>query len=320
MIKWGIIGAGNIAHRFATSLASFENAQLVAVANRKMAKAQSFQERHHAQMAFDNYQELLDLEELDMVYIALPHAYHAEWIKKSILAGKGILCEKPIVVHAAEFTAIQHLLEERPVFFMEAMKNRFTPAYQEMARLIQQGALGTLHQITTCLRRQMPEEQTSYHYLPEQGGCLLDMGIYNIALLTDFTQEKPQIEKLDVTLQKNTIETYVHATLQAGATTMVIESGFDQFKPAVATFIGTKGTLTMPDFHRPTSFQIDWVDGQQQQFELPYLKDDFTGEILHAMTCFSEGLFESPQMTWADSLRCAQWIDQLKEAIQQINS
>ncbi|MFD2729353.1 Gfo/Idh/MocA family protein [Enterococcus camelliae] len=311
MIKWGIIGAGNIAHRFATSLASFENAQLVAVANRTMAKAQSFQERHHAQMAFDNYQELLDLEEIDMVYIALPHAYHAEWIKKSILAGKGILCEKPIVIHADELIAIQQLLAKQPVFFMEAMKNRFTPAYQKMAQLVKGGAIGTIQEIETCLRRDMPKEGTTYHYLPEQGGCLLDMGIYNIALLTDFVHGTPTIDSLNATFA-DSIEISVEATLTCNQIPLIIESGFDLFKPALATIKGTKGIITIPDFHRPTSFHIDYLDGQSQSYSLPYIQDDFHGEVAHAMNCFRQGLYESPQMSWSDSLRCAQWIDWLK--------
>lgn len=311
MIKWGIIGAGTIAQRFAASLTKIEEAQLVAVANRTLPKARAFQQKHHASMAFDSYQELLDLAELDMVYIALPHAYHAEWIKKAIVAGKGILCEKPAVLHAAEWLDIQKLLATHPVFLMEAMKSRFTPAYQKMAQLVKDGEIGTIQKIETCLRRDMPKEGATYHYLPEQGGCLLDMGIYNIALLTDFVHGTPTVDSLTATFADG-IETSIEATLTCDQIPLVLESGFDLFKPAVATIKGTQGTVTMPDFHRPTSFRIDYLNGQSQSYELPYIQDDFHGEIVHAMTCFKQGLYESPQMTWSDSLRFAQWIDWLK--------
>ena len=311
MIRWGIIGAGTIAHRFAASLATIEDAQLVAVANRTIQKAEAFKQRHGATLALSNYQALLDLKEIDMVYIALPHAYHAEWIKKAIVAGKGILCEKPAVLNAAEWVSIQQLLATQPVFLMEAMKSRFTPAYQKMAQLVKDGEIGTIQKIETCLRRHMPKEGTTYHYLPEQGGCLLDMGIYNIALLTDFVHGTPTVDSLTATFADG-IETSVEATLTCDQIPLVLESGFDLFKPAVATIQGTHGTVTMPDFHRPTSFRIDYLDGQTQSYELPYIQDDFHGEIVHAMTCFKQGLYESPQMTWSDSLRCAQWIDWLK--------
>lgn len=78
MIKWGIIGAGNIAHRFAESLTHVENAELYGIACRTMKKAKEFEAHHPAKMISDDYNELINNSEIDLVYIALPHLYHYE--------------------------------------------------------------------------------------------------------------------------------------------------------------------------------------------------------------------------------------------------
>lgn len=315
MIHWGIIGAGNIAHRFAESLEQVDEASLLAVANRTQAKADHFAQQYDVPFAFAEYQAVLDLPQIDCVYIALPHAYHFEWIQKAIMAGKAVLCEKPAVLYATQLATVIATLDKHPVFFMEAMKNRFVPAYQAMIDLVQQGAVGEIQYISTSLRRAMPPETTSYHYLPEQGGCLLDIGIYNIAFMTDFVTEQPTIQRLKATTHENGIETLVEAQLRANGIDLSLEVGFDQFKPAEAIIRGQLGTITMPDFHRPTTFTLTRLDGTTQHYEFPYEVDDFYSEISEVMTCLQTKQLESSRMTWTDSLRCAEWIDLLKATI-----
>lgn len=157
MIKWGIIGAGNIANRFANSLEEVTDGELYAVANRTIEKAETFKANHPCEKAYGSYQELLDDDQVDAVYIALPHKYHLEWVLKAIQAGKAILCEKPATINQAEVSKIEAALNAKPVFFMEAMKSRFTPAYQAVKELVAQGEIGEVHTVTTSLCRKFDE-------------------------------------------------------------------------------------------------------------------------------------------------------------------
>ena len=75
-IRWGIIGLGNIANKFATDLASIENAQLVAVASRNQQKAAEFAVRHNSKKAYNSYEKLAKDTEVVAVYIATPHSFH----------------------------------------------------------------------------------------------------------------------------------------------------------------------------------------------------------------------------------------------------
>ena len=95
MVKFGIIGAGNIAHRFAKSLASHPDGELVAISARNEEKGRAFAKEFSVQAVYPDGAALLEDADVDAVYIALPHGLHAEWSVRAIRAGKAVLCEKP---------------------------------------------------------------------------------------------------------------------------------------------------------------------------------------------------------------------------------
>ena len=116
MIKWGIIGAGNIAHRFCRALAKDKRAKLEAVSCRTMEKAKAFQEKHPCNKAYDSFQKILDDPDIEAVYIALPHYYHYEWIKKAILAHKSVLVEKPATIDYRQMEELRALANKKKFY------------------------------------------------------------------------------------------------------------------------------------------------------------------------------------------------------------
>lgn len=315
MINWGIIGAGNIAHRFAKSLENVEGAHLYAVARRTLEKAKEFQADHPCDKVYDDYQALIDDQAVDAIYIALPHKLHLEWVEKSLKAKKAVLCEKPATMNLEEMEKIEKMAQEENVFFMEAMKSRFTPAYKAVKKHVEKGHIGQLEQITTSLCRVFPEDQASYHYEVGQGGCLLDMGVYNIALLEDYTVSPWEIESLDFELADNGVETYVNVQLRSKDITATIESAFDRTTETVAIFQGSKGEIRLYDFHRPTSYDLIIEDKPIQKIHLDYIVDDFYGEIQHVMDCLVQNKIESPVMPLEGSVNVAKIMEEIKNAI-----
>lgn len=315
MINWGIIGAGNIAHRFANSLEHVEGAHLYAVARRTMEKAKEFQADHPCDKAYDDYQALIDDDAVDAIYIALPHKLHLEWVEKSLKAKKAVLCEKPATMNLEEMETIQKLAQEENVLFMEAMKSRFTRAYQAVKEHLTEGHIGQLEHITTSLCRIFPEDQASYHYEVGQGGCLLDMGVYNIALVEDYTKSPWKIESLEYELAENGVETYVNVQLRSKEITARIESAFDRSTETVAVFQGSKGKIRLFDFHRPTSYELMIGDYPVEEIHLEHTVDDFYGEIQHVMECLTQNKVESPIMPLDGSVNIAGIMEAIKQAI-----
>lgn len=314
MIKWGIIGAGNIAHRFANSLENVSDAILHAVANRTIEKAEKFKAEHPCEKAYGNYQELLADEQVDAVYIAVPHKFHLEWVTKALEAGKAVLCEKPATLSLSEMKEISALVKEKNLFFMEAMKSRFTPAYREVKSLIDAGEIGNVTGVYTSLCRVFPKEDTGYFYEPIQGGCLLDMGVYNAALIEDFTNQPFELEELTYEMHNDTVEVYVNAKLVSGHVEVILESAFDRETETKAVIRGTKGLIIIPDFHRPTSYILQTKESMKS-VEVPYKVDDFYGEIRHVVDCLANDFTESPIMTLENSENVAGLLDTIKAEI-----
>ncbi|MGX6978761.1 Gfo/Idh/MocA family protein [Vagococcus elongatus] len=209
------------------------------------------------------------------------------------------------------------LLKENQVFFMEAMKSRFVPAYQKMSSLIKEGLIGEITNISTSFCRLVPEENSGYYYQPIQGGCLLDMGIYNASLIEDFTTEPLSLQQVDYQMHTSGVEVYVNAVLANDHVTCQLESGFDRNLPVEAVITGTKGKIVMPDFHRGSSITISLNQNKEgaKNYDIPYHQDDFYGEIVHVMDCFSKGEVESSVMSRQASVNCAEMIDQIKKKL-----
>lgn len=315
MINWGIIGAGNIANRFADSLEYFDNAQLYAIACRTMDKSIAFQKKHTCQKIFDDYQKLLDDPTVDLIYIAVPHLFHYEWIIKALTCGKGVLCEKPATMDKSEMVAVAFTARSNKTLFMEAMKSRFVPAYRAAKELVFSGEIGEVTKIYTSFCRNFPEKEASYHYSPQQGGALLDMGIYNLSLIEDFSTADLKVGSIDYKLHKNQIDIYLKASLVNNQQfEAIVETGFDRTTNTIAVLEGTKGTLTIPNFHRATTFNLA-TDKEIKQFNFPYDHDDFYSEI-DAMHCsYQKGELENRIMTLDDSIKCAALLEAIKKRI-----
>ena len=108
-VKWGIIGLGGIASKFADGFQFTKNARLFAISSKNENKLLEFKNKFQIDenYCFSNYDSLLECKDLDMVYIALPHSFHHEWVIKSIKKEKNILVEKPATVNFLQMENIK---------------------------------------------------------------------------------------------------------------------------------------------------------------------------------------------------------------------
>lgn len=313
MICWGILGAGNIAGRFAKSLQFEKDARLLAVSCRTLEKAEQFARTHGAERAYDSYDALLADLDVDAVYLSLPHGLHLPWVLRALEAGKAVLCEKPAALNEAQVRQMIQAAEGNHLLFMEAMKPRFVPLYDRLRALIRGGAIGQLRRIEASLCNEIPFEALgmmgkTYHTLPGQGGALLDEGVYCASWLAAFTEGEITLTHVDAALRDD-VDNYVNAELQAGPISLRLEAAFDRAKPRTARLIGTEGELLVQELHRPQTAELRKDGALAETLHAPYVGDDFYGEIHHFTQCLKKGLLESPVMPWAASLRCAGILD-----------
>lgn len=319
MVRFGVLGAGNIAHRFCASLAHESEAELVAVSCRTEQKARTFlAEVSHAEgaRAYGSHEELLADDGLDAIYLALPHALHRDWAVAALHAGKAVLCEKPATISATEMREVADVARETGVLFMEAMKPRFVPLYQRVLDAVQK--IGPLERVEATLCNDMlaaVEGSGSYHMTPGPGaGVLLDCGIYCASWLQAFGAGEPHVTSVAGT-RRDGIDVYADAWLDLGGVTDRLECAFDRAKPRQATLVGAKGRIVVDELHRPQRATVE-LEGQEPiVVDAPYEVDDFYGEIRHFTGLVEAGATESPIMPLSASIGCAEILDAVRAGL-----
>ena len=308
MTRWGIIGAGKIARRFAASLTYEKDAELYVISGRSEEKLKSFQQDYPCKKVCTGFDDVLEDDRVDAVYIALPHAMHKEWSLKAMEAHKAVLCEKPAVLNEQEMREIIAVSKQENILYMEAMKPRFTPGYRKLKEIT--GELGEVVSVYAEHCSLFPEERigTSFHTLPGKGGCLLDTGCYCVSFLADFLTGMPVLEHCEAVLRDG-VDWYVDAKLAFDNGEGRAVCAFDRKRPPYAEIVCTGGKVIVERPHRPDVLKVTGKGREEETIHVPYEHDDFYGQIHHFHTLLKEGKTESDIMSLADSLRVIRIMD-----------
>lgn len=183
-VRWGILGAGNIARSFAQDINRQAGMELSAVGSRSKEKAEQFGSELNIPGAYDSYEKLIADQDVDVVYIATPHVFHLEQSLLCLDAGKPILVEKPFMMNAEETAEVVTFARKKGLFCMEAMWMRFIPTMREAVKLITSGAIGEIQMISASLGYYNDFDSASRLFNPNLGGgAMLDLGVYPLSLI-----------------------------------------------------------------------------------------------------------------------------------------
>ena len=146
----GIIGSGRIAHRFIPESKVVNGAKVVAVLNPDNEEAKSFAKIHEIQ-AFTEFDSFI--EKVDAAYVASPHLTHYNYVKKSLLAGRHVLCEIPFTLNRIEAIELYRIAQEKDLVLMEASKTAYCPAFGHVVTLIKSGIIGDVVDVKASLSK-----------------------------------------------------------------------------------------------------------------------------------------------------------------------
>ena len=177
MFHVAIIGAGNIAEKMAETLNQMTEASAYAVASRDLEKAKAFAKKFHMEKAYGSYEEMMQDQEIDLVYVATPHSFHYEHMMLCLKHGKNVLCEKPFTVTCQEAEKALSYAEEQGLFVTEAMWTRYLPQTEVLKSILEEKPVGKVSMVTANLG--YPLSDIPRMYKPESaGGAMLDLGCY----------------------------------------------------------------------------------------------------------------------------------------------
>lgn len=318
-VRWGIIGAGRIAKTFAADIRYTTNAELVAVAARRQRGADEFAEEFKLPKAYQGYDKLFADKDIDAIYVATPHTAHLLNCVDIINAGKAVLCEKPFTINSTECEAIvSHANFENGTqpFVMEAMWTHFLPAIQKAQQWIAEGRIGKLRHIKADFGYPLPYDKNSREYNTElAGGCLLEMGIYPVALTWLFYESFPTRTYVSSQRAPNGVENEVMVQWDFGDQYATIATSFRCKLQNWAYLIGEEGYIAIPDFWRAKECSLYQLDERIDHFADNRLGSGFEFEIEHASKNILAGEKESDIVSLADSLAFQQLMDLVRAKI-----
>lgn len=312
-MKWGIISTGTIAHNFAKTVAAMGGeTEVYAVASRSQESAQTFADQYGIKKAYASYEELVNDDNVDIVYVATPHNLHYENMMLCLEHGKNILCEKSFTVSAEQAEKIYNLAKEKNLFVMEGFWTKYLPIYREVEKLIEDGVIGDINMVTAqygyCTAR------TDRKFDPAlAGGTLLDIGVYAIGFATMILGYQPK--SIQSLVKLNDVGTDECSTIL-----MQYENGaIAQLTTAIKTTIpvlgcvyGSKGYLNIPEFKNPEQIQVVLNDGTSYTIEKELEINGFEYEIRDAERCLLENRQYSQILTPGQSIAVMNIMDQVR--------
>ncbi len=317
-IRWGILGCGKIAKKFASDLQWVKNAQLIAVGAREQTTADAFAKDFPAKYKHASYQSLVENPEVDVIYIATPHAFHHEHTMLCLKNKKAVLCEKAFAMNYQEAKEMIDFARHQKVFLMEAFWTRFLPHYQKTKELIAQGKMGTIKYINAEFGFKPTPPIAPRIYDPALGGgSLLDIGIYPVFLALDILGKPDHISASMVAASSGVDD---QCSIQFQYNNGAIAHLFSTFASDLATgadIAGDRGRIRLTHrFHGPTT-QLEFYPNIVDSLEvLPFEKAKGNGyeyEAQHVTECLQKGLVESPIRKLDDTLVLMETLDAIRK-------
>ncbi|WP_338040122.1 aldo/keto reductase [Paramicrobacterium fandaimingii] len=329
-VRWGIIGPGNIAHRFAEQLTNSCTGTLTAVASRTIGRAEEFAaefETGEAPIrAYGSYAELYADPTVDAVYIATVHTEHVRLAIQAVEAGKHVICEKPLAVNHAGVMTLVEAARRAGVYLAEGFMYRFHPQVDRLVQLIADGAVGDVQHVDSAFSFAADLPDDSRLKNPNlAGGGILDVGGYPLSaarLVAGAATGAPFADPTELTA-KGTIghtgvDEWASASLEfASGITAHVTCGIGLHEPSSLVVYGSAGRITvrspwLPSVDAPSSIDVERVGESPQRI-------DFEPAFSYARQADALAEFadagQSPRMSWADSLGNARALDRWRAAI-----
>ena len=313
--RWGIIGLGKIAHKFAQSIAVLEKANIYAVASRTPKKAKDFARQYNVEFSYTSYEDLMHCDGIDAIYIATPHILHFENTMLCLHHEIPVLCEKPFAMNNRQVQKMIALAKANNTFLMEALWTRFLPSIEKTLELIANDVIGEVHTVKADFGfKGVFDPQGRVFNNALGGGSLLDIGIYPLFLALLIFGKPNNIQASAIIGKTNVDETCAMILNFPKNKMAILDSTVLADTPTEAFIYGTKGTIHLhKQWHKPTKVSLHLYEHEVQNIELNYVSNGYSYEAEELRRCVENGLLESPKMNHAFSTLLMETMDTIRQ-------
>ncbi|KWF08973.1 Gfo/Idh/MocA family protein [Burkholderia pseudomultivorans] len=313
-VRFGIIGAGSIARRFAQSLAHVPGATLASVWARRADAVAAFCATCGGTPAASL--DALLAADLDAIYIATLHDSHAEYALAALAAGKAVLCEKPATLNAAQLDTVLRAARDAGQLFMEAMKPPFFPLYRQLRARLREDPIGEIRLVRAgCASSSVPDDHSVYR-LDRAGGALLDIGIYEAFLAVDWLGAALDVQTLG-RLGATGVDVFASLNSRhANGGIAQLFCGLDVMGRGDALIAAAGGHVTIHEkWWNPARATIRYADGRTIELDAPFEGGGLNYETAHFCELLRAGEIESPIVTHDHSRQMIAMTDAARAAL-----
>ena len=316
-INWGIIGLGNIAHKFATDLLTIEDAKIYAVASRNQEKANEFASKYNATKAYSSYEALAKDPHIDAVYIATPHTLHKENTILCLDHGIAVLCEKPFAMDSDEVNEMIAKAKDKNVLLMEALWTYFLPHYRYVLKALEDRIYGDVIKLEADFGFYRAFDNSSRLFNKSLGGgSLLDIGIYPIfASLSALGI--PKHIKANATYFENGADSSCDMVFEYEKNVKaILKSTLIEDTPTEAIFYCKKGIIKINhQFHNPSTISLIPNEGEAETIDFNNKTIGYNYEAIHFNELLRQGKTESNVMSFEFSQSLIKTLDDVRNLI-----
>lgn len=291
--KIAILGCGKIALRIIKGISYCDNLEIVGFGASDPLRARECCEKYGGHL-YGTYDDILNSEEVEAVYVATYNPSHYQLIEKSLNHHKHVMCEKPIVPTISQLDELFELAHKNGCLLMEACKGVFTPLSQKLRQMIADGVFGKIiyAEAAYCHGGSTPDD----HWVMDKntGGSLQDLGDYPVSVLNYVLNAVPQSRQV-FTIDHNGVDVFAQAMIDYGDFQGHIHCGFIVDTPRIMRIFGTEGHIEIVDFWK-TGKGTYFINGKEHHFDCEMI-NDFYYECHHFADCIQKGKMESDIMS-----------------------
>jgi scyllo-inositol 2-dehydrogenase (NADP+) len=313
-IRWGIVGTGRIARRFAQGLAYVPQARLAALWSRRAEPAQSFAGEFGGTVC-ESFDALL-ASGIDALYIATLQDSHADYAIAALQAGLHVLCEKPACINLPQLDRVLAVARASQRLFMEAMKPPFYPLYRKLREQLAAEPIGEVGLVRAgCSVPGVPADHPSLSF-EHAGGALLDIGIYEMFLAVDWLGAPSDVQTFG-RLGESGVDTFasLNSRHERGGIAQLF-CGLDLHGKGDALLMARDGHVTLHEpWWNPARATIRYADGRVVELDEPFEGGGLNYETAHFCELIRAGELESPLMPHDTSRQMIAMADAARAAL-----
>jgi len=272
IIRLGIIGTGRIAPRFLSEAKYVSGAEVVRAYNPDKVNGTKFQERTGVPTLSDDFDSFLN--DVDAVFIASPNETHEDYARQSIMAGKHVLCEKPLAFSKSESEELYKFAKDRNLILMEGVRAAYCPGFQQMMNVAQSGIIGDIKDVEACFSR-LADPNSREATDAEYGGSFLEFGSYTILPIMKLLGTDYKDLSFHTIWSESGVDKYTRLEIYYDDAMATSKSGVAVKTEGSLVIAGTKGYILAPSpWWLTRRFEVHFEDASKVDVYEPKFQGD----------------------------------------------